>query len=165
MTGRSRHDELRRAMRRLASAFGHHDEEEAVLALLDELAAADARAADAERERDEARLEWPASVRHFRQVAAAERARADKATQALATVRAACDLPEHVAAIVGEALSFEADSASPGSLGAEGAHRCPDGSWSKSRRRRCRLPLGHAGPHVYEVNVAAEGAPPPEGTA
>ena len=81
---RSRHDELRRAMRRLGS-FGHHDEEEAVLSLLDELtarltresglalleetkrwqrayedardalAAAEARAAELERDRDEAK--------------------------------------------------------------------------------------------------------------
>lgn len=30
--------------------------------------------------------------------------------------------------------------------------RCPDGSWSKFFRRRCKLPLGHTGPHQYEVH-------------
>jgi hypothetical protein len=29
--------------------------------------------------------------------------------------------------------------------------RCPDGSWHKDFAHRCRLQLGHSGPHHYEV--------------
>lgn len=29
--------------------------------------------------------------------------------------------------------------------------QCPDGSWSKNQRRRCRLPMGHQGEHQYLV--------------
>jgi hypothetical protein len=35
--------------------------------------------------------------------------------------------------------------------------RCPDGSWSKFGSRRCSLPMGHTGRHVYEVRGSVDG--------
>ena len=32
-----------------------------------------------------------------------------------------------------------------------GVPRCPDGSWSLTHYRRCKLPMGHTGQHEYEV--------------
>lgn len=34
--------------------------------------------------------------------------------------------------------------------------RCPDGSWSKWLVRSCVLPVGHTGPHKYEMRVIQE---------
>lgn len=38
--------------------------------------------------------------------------------------------------------------------------RCPDGSWSKWRVVHCKLPMGHKGPHDYEVRVITPEAQP-----
>lgn len=34
-----------------------------------------------------------------------------------------------------------------------GVPRCPDGSWSLTFCRRCKLPMGHTGRHEYEVRI------------